>query len=68
MAESMVAGMYGSGGVAESYILIYSQGKTETLSLAWAFETTNPTPSDTLPPTKPHLLILLIISKDSILW
>ena len=30
----------------------------ESLSLAWAFETSKPTPGDTLPPTRPHLLIL----------
>ena len=28
----------------------------ETLGLAWAFETSNPTPSDILPPIRPHLL------------
>ena len=31
------------------------------LSLAWAFEPSKPTPSDTLPPTRPCLLILLIL-------
>ena len=30
----------------------------ETLGLAWAFETSKPTLSDTLPPARPHLLIL----------
>jgi hypothetical protein len=30
----------------------------ETLDLAWASETSKPTLSDTLPPTRPHLLIL----------
>ena len=28
------------------------------LGLVWAFETSKPTPSDTAPPTRPHLLIL----------
>jgi hypothetical protein len=30
----------------------------ETLGLAWAFKILNPTPSDTLPPTRQHLLTL----------
>jgi hypothetical protein len=32
----------------------------ERMQLVWAFETSKPTPSDTLPPTRPHLIILLI--------
>jgi hypothetical protein len=32
------------------------------LVLAWAFEASKPIPSDTLPPRRPHLLILLVYS------
>ena len=36
---------------------LYTAGRTGlALGLAWAFETSNPTPSDTLLPTKPQLL------------
>ena len=31
----------------------------QALDLAWTFETLEPTHSDILPPTRPHLLILL---------
>jgi hypothetical protein len=34
--------------------------KRVTLVLAWAFEALKPIPSDTLPPRRPHLLILLV--------
>jgi hypothetical protein len=31
----------------------------ETPIMAWAFETLKPSPNNTLPPTRPHLRILL---------
>jgi hypothetical protein len=51
----MAAGMRGAGEVAKSYILIQKQRKRE-LGLIWAFETLKPTPSDTFPPIRPHIL------------
>jgi hypothetical protein len=60
-AGSIAADRNGAGEVVESYILIYNQRKN--LGLVWAFKTSKPTPSDTFPPTRPHLLILLILSK-----
>lgn len=45
----------GAGEVAENYLLILMQSLR--LDLAWAFEAYPP--SDTLPPTKPHLLSVL---------
>lgn len=33
----------------------------DILELAWVFETSKPSPSDILQPTRPHHLILLII-------
>jgi hypothetical protein len=43
----------------ELYIWITLQAAgREPLGLAWFFETSNLTPNNTLPPTKPHLLIL----------
>jgi hypothetical protein len=42
--ESVAAGTHGTGEVAESYNLIHRQGERETLSKAWAFETSKPTP------------------------
>jgi hypothetical protein len=38
------------------------------LGLAWTFEISKPTCSDILPPTRPHLLILLILSKSFTPW
>jgi hypothetical protein len=38
----------------EFYIWIRGQQERETLGLAWTFEISKPTPSDTLPPIKPH--------------
>ena len=35
------------------------------MGLIWAFETSKPTPGDTPPPTRPHLLILVILSNSS---
>jgi hypothetical protein len=52
--------LVGSGTVAESEFLEHGQKKI--LDLAWAFETSKTTPSDTLPPTRPHLLTLVILS------
>jgi len=51
--------------VAENYILTYRERDgMGDLGLAWAFETSKPTPNDTLLHTRPHLLILLIISNN----
>ena len=36
----------------------WQQAGREPLDLTWAFETSKPATSDTLPPTRPHLLIL----------
>jgi hypothetical protein len=33
-------------------------GKRETPGLGWVFQISKPTPSDILPPTRPHLLVL----------
>jgi hypothetical protein len=46
----------GSGTVAESPIWSTGsmQKERETWSLVWAFKTSKPTPSDTLPPTSLH--------------
>jgi hypothetical protein len=51
-------GRHGAGKVAESS----TSGSTgsrnrEKLGLAWAFEIVRPTPSDTCPPIRPHLLV-----------
>jgi hypothetical protein len=51
----------GAGAVAESYILIPRQKERDTGS-ALAFETSKLSSSDTPPPTRPHPLILLILS------
>jgi len=56
MAQSVAAGKHGAREVGKGYILMYTL--KDTLGLAQAFESSNLTPSDTLPPTKPHLLIL----------
>ena len=58
----------GTEAVAESHILIHRQrkGGRGWLCLAWASETSKPTPIDTLSPTRPHLPILLILSKVSL--
>ena len=42
--------------------------QAERLGLAWAFELSKPIHSDALPPTRPRLLILLILSKSSTSW
>lgn len=72
------AGRRGAGEIAECYRERERETKTDTekdrqtdrdrLGLSWAFETLKPIPSDTLPPTSPHLLILLILSNSSIPW
>jgi hypothetical protein len=57
------AGRHGAREVAESYILIYRQTERKSLGLAWAFGTirlSEPNPSDTLPLTRFHLLILTV--------
>jgi hypothetical protein len=35
-----------------------TERQRERLSMVWVFETSKPTPSDTLPPTRPYFLIL----------
>jgi hypothetical protein len=37
----------------------------ESLGVAWAFETSNPTSSDMLPLPRPHLLIFLILTNSA---
>ena len=56
MTGSMAASRETSG--REFYILIYREKAEETRGLAWAFVTSEPTPSDTLPSIRLHLLIL----------
>lgn len=47
------------GAVAESFHLTLKQETKKTRrSLAWTFETSKPTSSDTPPSTRPHLLTL----------
>lgn len=53
----------GARAVTESYILTHRQG--EILGLPWGFETSKP---DTLPSTRPNLIIFLILSNSTILW
>ena len=60
LISSRQAGRQGTGAEADP------QAKRETLGLAWAFEMSQPTPSDTLSLTRPHLLILLILSNSTI--
>lgn len=45
--------MHGAGAATEGYILTHRQ---RAMRLEQAFETANPTPRDTLLPTRPHLL------------
>jgi len=45
--------------IVETYNLIHRERGSQ--DLAWALETSKP--SDTLPPSRPHLLILLILLK-----
>lgn len=40
----------------------------QTQGLTWTVETSKPTYSGILPPTRPYLLILLILSNNTILW
>ena len=47
---------------------VISQPTGREQDWSWAFETSKPTLSDILPPTRPHLLILLILSKSSTPW
>jgi hypothetical protein len=53
--------MNGTNKVAEIYILTHKQ--RENLGLVGAFEISKLIRSDTLPPTRPHLPILLILLK-----
>lgn len=49
-------GRYGLGEVAESSVSGSANNRNrEPLGRAWAFETSMPNLSDTLPPAKPHL-------------
>jgi hypothetical protein len=54
------AGRHGTGEVAEGSTsgLAGKQEESIRLGLAWASETSTPASSDTLPPTRPHLLIV----------
>ena len=45
-------GTHGTGAVAESYILTHRLQEEKEMVLAGAFETSKPTPSDTLPPAR----------------
>lgn len=54
-----------AGVTAEDYILIHRQRQGGAgLGLAGAFETSEPTSSERLPPTRPHLLIPLRLLGD----
>ena len=54
--------MAGTGAVSEDYNLaLVREAEIERLDLAWAFKISKPSPSDTLPPTKPHLQIFLTL-------
>jgi hypothetical protein len=51
------------------------EGRTERerergrrLGLAWTFKTSKPSPSDILPPIRPHFLVLIILSNSTTLW
>jgi hypothetical protein len=53
------AGRHDAGEVAEiSTARLDDSKERATLGLAWASETPKPIPSDTLPPIRPHLLIV----------
>ena len=54
-----------TGAVPENHILICKQ---RCLGSTWDSETSKPTPSDTLPPTRPHLLIPLILLNSATPW
>lgn len=57
--RSMAVGRQnGTGAVAEGSHLMIHKLKTER-GLAWAFETSKHTPSNTFPPTRSHLLTFL---------
>ena len=76
--------MHSGTQAAKTYILIWSIGRdrdrerqtdrqtdrqTQILELAWAFgKPQSPTLTNTLPPTRPHLLILLILLNDATPW
>ena len=51
----------GPGVVAKCYILICRKRQREILGLVWTFETSKTMPTDKLPPTRPHLPVLLIL-------
>ena len=55
-SRSYTAGSHGAREVAESLCLI--QKHKRYLGPVWTLETSKPSPSDTPPPTRPHLLIL----------
>ena len=67
-------GQASAGAVAENYILVHRQRKTDS-SLAWTFEISKPTlqwctysNKATPTPIRPHLLILLILSNSFTPW
>lgn len=57
MARSKAAGRRAWKQQLSAYILTTSQRRIG-MALAWTFEISKLTPSDTPPPTEPHLLIL----------
>jgi hypothetical protein len=59
MVGNTAAGTHGSGAVAEFlHPYLQARGRESTQGLVWAFETSRPSPGDTPPPMRPHLLIL----------
>lgn len=56
---------HGTGAVSESFTS-WSVGRV-TLDLAWALKC-QPTPSDTIPPKRPHLVTLLSLSNSCTSW
>lgn len=55
----------GALAIVESDILIPRQRERENLGLERCSQTSKPTPSDIPSPTRPHLLIVVILSKRS---
>lgn len=72
-----LCGKHGTGDVVESYILIHSwgemqwgreRGRRKLCCVTWVFETSKPATRDILPPTRRHLLILLILLNSVTPW
>ena len=68
VARSMAEGRHCAGAGAEILSAAWRQREGGRLDLVWAFETSTHTPIDTLPPARPHLPILLILSKWAASW